>query len=45
MLFRFKVERVYLMTTNSSGFYERLGFKLTNSQKLLVMNRSKATSG
>ena len=30
------VERVYLMTTNSSGFYQQLGFTTTGSQHLLV---------
>ena len=29
-------ERVYLMTTNSSGFYEQLGFKVINTQKLML---------
>ena len=31
-----KVERVYLMTTNSSGFYEQMGFDTVNSQHLLI---------
>lgn len=30
-------ERVYLMTTNSSGFYERLGFQSQHGQQLLVL--------
>ncbi|MGL6134862.1 MAG: GNAT family N-acetyltransferase [Prochlorococcaceae cyanobacterium] len=30
------VERVYLMTTNSSGFYEQLGFRPVGTQQLLV---------
>jgi ribosomal protein S18 acetylase RimI-like enzyme len=30
------VERVYLMTTNSAGFYEQLGFEQVESQKLLL---------
>lgn len=30
------VERVYLMTTSGSGFYERLGFTHVNQQRLLV---------
>ena len=30
------VERVYLMTTNSSGFYEQLGFKAVDSQRLML---------
>ncbi|WP_043368935.1 GNAT family N-acetyltransferase [Cyanobium sp. PCC 7001] len=31
-----RVERVYLMTTNSAGFYEQLGFRRVESQHLLV---------
>ncbi len=31
-----RVERVYLMTTNSAGFYEQLGFHRVESQQLLV---------
>ena len=31
-----KVERVYLMTTNSSGFYEQMGFDTVTSQHLLI---------
>ena len=38
-----KVERVYLMTTNSSSFYKQLGFKSAKSQQLLI--RSSKTSG
>ena len=30
------VERVYLMTTNSSGFYQQIGFEVIETQKLLV---------
>ncbi len=30
------VERVYLMTTNSSGFYEQLGFSAVDSQRLML---------
>ncbi len=30
-------ERVYLMTTNSHGFYERLGFRQVTSQKLMLL--------
>jgi ribosomal protein S18 acetylase RimI-like enzyme len=33
-------ERIYLMTTNSSGFYERLGFTLNHGQQLLVRHRN-----
>jgi N-acetylglutamate synthase-like GNAT family acetyltransferase len=29
------VERVYLMTTNSAGFYQQLGFELVEGQQLL----------
>ena len=32
------VERVYLMTTNSAGFYAQLGFSRENHQQLLVMH-------
>ena len=34
-----KAERVYLMTTNSSGFYEKMGFKIQHGQQLLVLYR------
>ena len=30
------VERVYLMTTNSAGFYHQLGFKQMDQQKLML---------
>ena len=30
-------ERIYLMTTNSSGFYERLGFQTVESQRLMQL--------
>ena len=30
------VERVYLMTTNSNGFYEQMGFSNVASQQLLI---------
>jgi len=30
------VERVYLMTTNSAGFYKQLGFTDANPQQLLI---------
>ncbi len=30
------VERVYLMTTNGSGFYQQLGFSPSDTQNLLV---------
>lgn len=33
------VERVYLMTTNSDGFYRRLGFQEEHGQKLLLRSR------
>ena len=33
------VERVYLMTTNSSGFYEQMGFKNAKSQSLLYIRQ------
>ena len=31
-----KVERVYLMTTNSGGFYQQLGFRTADTQQLLI---------
>ena len=31
-----EVERIYLMTTNSKGFYEQLGFSTAEPQQLLV---------
>jgi GNAT superfamily N-acetyltransferase len=34
-------ERVYLMTTNSSGFYARLGFSEHHGQRLLVLYRKR----
>jgi ribosomal protein S18 acetylase RimI-like enzyme len=30
-----KVERTYLMTTNSAGFYQQLGFELVENQRML----------
>ncbi len=40
-----RAERVYLMTTNSAGFYTRLGFKANPSQQLMVLNRNQQSSG
>jgi N-acetylglutamate synthase-like GNAT family acetyltransferase len=34
-----QTERVYLMTTNGSGFYQQLGFRSADSQELLVLRR------
>ena len=34
-----RVERVYLMTTNSAGFYSQLGFQVEESQQLLHYRR------
>lgn len=34
-----QVERVYLMTTNSAGFYRKLGFDNSHRQHLLVWHR------
>jgi ribosomal protein S18 acetylase RimI-like enzyme len=31
-----RVERVYLMTSNSSGFYQQLGFETISSQHLML---------
>ena len=33
------VERIYLMTTRSSGFYEQLGFSSAEPQQLLIRRR------
>jgi len=33
------VERTYLMTTNSAGFYEQLGFTEVESQRLMLRSR------
>ena len=33
------VEKVYLMTTNSSDFYQQLGFKVNLKQTLLIFNK------
>tara|TARA_B100000902_G_C26502178_1_gene524498 strand:+ start:39 stop:503 length:465 start_codon:yes stop_codon:yes gene_type:complete len=34
------VERIYLMTTNSSEFYKQFGFKINNKQSLLLLNKN-----
>ncbi len=34
------VEKVYLMTTNSSDFYKQQGFKINNQQSLLILNKN-----
>ena len=33
------VERVYLMTTNSAGFYRQLGFQDADPRQLMVLRR------
>ena len=33
------VERIYLMTTRSTGFYQQLGFNTAEPQQLLIRNR------
>ena len=38
-----RVERIYLMTTNSAGFYQQLGFSNAEPQQLLIRRRQ--TSG
>jgi len=38
-------ERTYLMTTNSSGFYARLGFEENHSQQLMLRCRRGRVSG
>jgi ribosomal protein S18 acetylase RimI-like enzyme len=39
------VERVYLMTTNSAGFYQQLGFRDAAPQALLVKQGVSGSSG
>jgi len=39
-----RVERVYLMTSNSAGFYRQLGFTSTGRQQLMLLERN-STSG
>ena len=34
------VEKIYLMTTNSSEFYKQLGFKINENQSLLILNKN-----
>ena len=34
------VEKIYLMTTHCSSFYERTGFQFSKNQKLLFVNQS-----
>jgi len=36
-----EVEKVYLMTTNSTNFYEQLGFEKSKQQNLLFRNKIK----
>ena len=38
-------EKVYVMTTKSGGFYEKLGFCATGNQQLLLLNPSNKQSG
>ncbi len=35
-----RAERIYLMTTNCRGFYERLGFRVSEGQELMVKRGS-----
>ena len=35
------VEKIYLMTTNSSEFYKQLGFNINKKQSLLILNKNK----
>ena len=35
-----RAERVYLMTTNSAGFYQQLGFESAQPQELLIRRHS-----
>lgn len=39
-----RAERIYLMTTNSSGFYRRLGFSEDHGQELLLRAESSLQS-
>ena len=34
------VEKIYLMTTNSSEFYKQFGFKINSQQSLLILNKN-----
>ncbi|MDM7936963.1 MAG: GNAT family N-acetyltransferase [Cyanobium sp. CZS 48M] len=36
-------ERIYLMTTNSEGFYEKLGFRHVQEQRLMLLEGITAT--
>ena len=36
------VEKIYLMTTNSSEFYKQLGFKLNKKQSLLILDKNES---
>ena len=40
-----EVERVYLMTTNSAGFYTQLGFAESQAQRLMLRQRSAEANG
>lgn len=33
-------ERIYLMTTNSAGFYQKMGFQINRAQSLMVREKS-----
>ena len=33
-----KAERIYIMTTNCSEFYSKMGFKIENNQTLMTLN-------
>jgi ribosomal protein S18 acetylase RimI-like enzyme len=33
-------ERVYLMTTNSAGFYQKMGFEINQTQVLMIKTKS-----
>jgi ribosomal protein S18 acetylase RimI-like enzyme len=35
-----RVERVYLMTSNSAGFYRQLGFETVSSQQLMLKTQT-----
>jgi N-acetylglutamate synthase-like GNAT family acetyltransferase len=40
-----KVERVYLMTTNSAGFYTKLKFHENHGQKLMIREPENSYNG
>ena len=39
-----KVQRIYIMTTHCESFYDKLGFKVSTSQKLMLYQNNKKIS-